>query len=164
MYTEFFIPIFSYFKTLKGKRDVIIYEWLIPTILTCFYFFYGNNFNSLKELAVNVLCIMLGISLAIVTLLVTGGIKNLDEIKKYESDSIINGKKISLYKLLMLNFTYSIILELIVILMCILGTAFPIDNILLIKISHSILCFFNIHIFLLTIRNMTNLYLIVTKQ
>lgn len=170
MYLEFFILIFDYYKTLNKR--VILYEWVLAILIGILIFYilsYGNSTNStkiFKDNSINLLGILAGFSITIITILTTGQSKNLEEIKKKETSFVINGKKISLFRLLLINFTYSVILESFLIIFCL---TYPIilENFNVEKIYKylffSILVTTIVHLLLLTIRNLTDFYLIITK-
>lgn len=170
MYLEFFILIFDYYKTLNKR--VFLYEWILSILIGVAVFYilsYGNSTNStkvFKDSAINLLGILAGFSITIITILTTGQSKNLEEIKKKETNFVINGKKISLFRLLLINFTYSVILESFLIIFCL---TYPIilENFKIEKtikyLFFSMLVGTIVHLLLLTIRNLTDFYLIITK-
>lgn len=170
MYLEFFLLISDYYKTLNKR--VILYEWLLSILIGVGVFYilsYGNSTNStnvFKDNSINLLGILAGFSITIITILTTGQSKNLEEIKKKETDFVINGTKISLFRLLLINFTYSVILESFLIIFCF---TYPIilENFNIEKTTKylffSMLVSSIVHLLLLTIRNLTDFYLIITK-
>ena len=110
--------------------------------------------------------VLVGFSITIVIILTTGHSKNLDEIKKTKTKITLNSKKISLFRLLIINFTYAVIVEIFLILVCLIyplildKLAVPYYAKL---IGFSIVFMLVIHILLLNIRNLTNFCLIITK-
>lgn len=172
MYLDFLILIFDYFKSLNRRN--VIFEWVLPLIIVALIIFLNiyNNYNfeiffKFRELSLNILGVLLGISIAIITILVTGGGKNLEQIKNIETTVIINKKLISLYELLLINFSYTIVIEIFIILSCLVLPLFT-KFILLgneIKIAlYGLLVFLTTQILLVTIRNITDFYLIVSKK
>ena len=171
MYLEFFILISDYLKTLTKR--IFLFEWILPLILSFiifFFLYYGKTVgvaDAFKNNSINLLGILVGFSITIITILTTGQSRNLEEIKKTKTETIINNKPISLYRLLLINFTYSVIIEVFLI---IVFLTYPLIN-KNIEISRlfklivfSTLVFMIIHILLLTIRNLTDFYLILTKS
>lgn len=171
MYLDFFILILDYFKTLTKR--VFIYEWLIPFIICigtfCLCYFYGTpsiieNFNNN---VIRLLAVLVGFSITIITILTTGHSRNLEEIKSFKTKVEINKKKISLFRLLIINFTYSVIIEVLLIVNSLLYP-FVLDRIVLpslIKyIGFSIVIALIVHVLLLTIRNLTDFCLVITKE
>lgn len=170
MYLEFILLFLDYFKTLN--RRIIIYEWIFPVII-CFLLFSLNckydlsAYKLFKENSINILGVLLGFSIAIITIITTGGGKNLEEIKNIKTDFKKNNREITLYDLILINFTYSVILEILVIIGCLLiplvSNLFKINhNIKL--IIYSIMVFLVVHVLLVTMRNLTDFYLIITKN
>lgn len=170
MYLEFLLLFFDYYKTLT--RRVVIFEWIIPFVicLSLFCLNCKNDFSAykvFKDSAVNVLGVLLGFSIAIITIVTTGSGKNIEEIKKIETNFIKNNKKVTLFNLILINFTYSVVLEIVVIISCLLmpliSNLFKVGcNLRL--ILYSLMVFLVIHILLVTLRNLTDFYLIITKN
>lgn len=170
MYLEFFLIISDYFKTLN--RKIFIYEWIFPFVITFLCTFIGcildfEVFVSFKDSAINVIGVLLGFSIAVITIITTGSGPNIEQIKNYETSIVIDTKKISLYRLFLINFTYSVILEVILIISCLL---MPLLNTIFLfsfsvkLIMYSIMVFIVFHILLLTLRNITDFYLIISKE
>ncbi len=170
MYLEFFILISDYLKTVTKR--IFLFEWLFPFLfsLLIFYLLYTGKSISVAETfknnSINLLGILVGFSITIITILTTGHSKNLEDIKKHLTKVKINGKQISLYRLLLINFTYSVIIEAFLI---IVFLTYPLinQNIQISKpykhlIFSTLICLV-VHILLLTIRNLTDFYLILTK-
>ena len=172
MYLEFLILIYDYFKSLN-KRNVM-FEWVVPFVIIALVILLNicNNYSfeiffKFKESSLNILGVLLGISIAIITILVTGGGKNLEQIRNVKTPVKINNKQVSLYELLLINFSYTIVIEIFVILSCLILPLFT-KFILFsneIKITlYGFLVFLTIQILLITIRNITDFYLIVSKK
>lgn len=171
MYLEFFILISDYFKTLTKR--IFLYELLIPIIVGITTYYYLQNGLDPKickkfgESSLTLLGVLLGFSITIITILTTGNSKNLVLIRSTETEYIIGGKKITLFDLLIINFTYSVVIEIILIIVLLLYPVF-ISNVeipLLVKfIGFSLLSGLVIHILLLTMRNLTDFYLVLLKK
>lgn len=170
MYLEYLIIIGDYFKTVN--RKIFIYECAIPMLITFLCAYLGcildfEIFEKFKDSSLDILGVLLGFSIAVITIITTGSGKNLEEIKNKKTHFIINGNKISLYELLLINFSYSVILEVLLIISCLtiplLNKIIPIGfNFKL--FCYSIMVFIVLHILLLTLRNITDFYLIITKK
>jgi len=170
MYLEFALIIADYYKTLNKK--IFFYEWGFPFILTFLCVYLGCIFDfeiflSFKESSINIIGVLLGFSIAIITIITTGSGKNIDSIKEYETEVKINNKKISLYRLFLINFSYSVILEIILIISCLIMPL--LNRIMLFNFNikllfYSIMVFIVLHILLLTLRNITDFYLIITRD
>ena len=170
MYLEFLILISDYFQTLN--RRLFIFEWLIPALFVISLYFLNRNmglipFKVFKENALDILGILLGFSIAIITIITTGSGKNLDEIKNKTTQFTTNNKAVTLYELLLINFTYSVIVEIFIIIGCLtvpLISGFFQLTINCKLILYLLLVFGIIHILLLTMRNLTDFYFIITKK
>lgn len=170
MYLEFLLLIADYFRTLSKR--VIIFEWLVPFMIGIGIFlllFFGSTTSAtivFKDNAINLLGILVGFSITIITILTTGQGQNLDEIKNKKTNIKINKEKITLFRLLLINFTYSVIVEVVLIIVCLIYPLL-IENIEfnqnLKYAGFSILVFLILHIMLLTMRNLTDFYLILIK-
>ena len=170
MYLEFLLLIADYFRTVTKR--IFIFEWILPFITGIGIFlllFFGSSTSAtivFKDNAINLLGILVGFSITIITILTTGQGKNLDEIKSEVTDIKINNEKITLFRLLLINFTYSVIIEVSLIIVCLIYPLL-IENIgmnLILKYAgFSILVFLILHIMLLTMRNLTDFYLILIK-
>lgn len=170
MYIEFLLLIVDYFKTIKKR--IFVYEWLLPFIISfvVLKFFSKSDlelFKNFRDSALNILGVLLGFSIAVITIITTGSGKNIDEIKSTETDIKIGGLKISLYRLTLINFTYSVILEIFLIIgsltVPIISKALGFNEALKINF-YSVLIFLVIHVLLLTLRNLSDFYLIITKK
>ena len=170
MYLEFFILIADYFRTLNKR--IALYEWLVPFLLGCIIFlllYFGSNVNAtkiFKDNSINLLGILAGFSITIITILTTGHSRNLERIKKKETEVRIGNRKVTLYRLLLINFTYSVIIEAFLIIFC-LTYPLVLSNVEIPNLGKyivfSVLVFLIIHVLLLTIRNLTDFYLIITR-
>ena len=170
MYLDFILLVVDYFRTIS--RRIFFFEWLIPFLVSIGVFtllFYGNSVSAtivFKNNVINLLGILVGFSITIITILTTGQGQNLDRIKNTKPNIKISNNKITLFRLLLINFTYSVIIEIGLIIVCLI---YPLllgnleINICLKYIGFSILVFLILHIMLLTIRNLTDFYLILIK-
>lgn len=170
MYLEFFLLFLDYFKTLNKR--VFIYEWVFPLIVSFILFFLNcrydlSSFKIFKENSINILGVLLGFSIAIITIITTGSGKNIEGIKNEKTNFRKNNVNLSLYDLILINFTYSVILEILVLINCLLipllSNLFEINHRIKL-IMYSTMVFLVLHILLLTMRNLTDFYLIITKK
>lgn len=170
MYLEFIFLILDYFNSLKFR--IVLYEIILPFVFSIIVFILLKNdnqtmsFSTYKDNVLSLLGILVGFSITIITILTTGQSKNLEEIKKVQTEIVISGKKISLFKLLLINFSYSVVVEIFLIIM---NLVYPIItstcqiSINIKLIGFSIMIFSTIHILLLLIRNTTDFYFILRK-
>lgn len=171
MYLEFLLITADYFKTINKR--IFLYEWILPLSISLLSILFGGCivsfgvFEKFKESSINILGVLLGFSIAVITIITTGSGKNLEEIKRKETNVSIGTKKISLYGLLLINFSYSVVVEVLLILFCLI---MPLINKIIpfgfnLKLfSYSLMVFTVLHILLLTLRNITDFYLIITKR
>ncbi len=170
MYLEFLILMLDYFKTLTKR--ILIFEWVFPIVITVIVMFLNCESSyialvAFKENSINIIGILLGFSIAIITIITTGGGKNIENIKLIKTKILIGKKALSLFEVLLINFTYSVVIEILIILGCLvmpLMSSFIYFNGIGKIISYSILVFSVLHILLLTLRNLTDFYFIVTKR
>jgi len=171
MYLEFFILFIDYFRTLKLR--LFFYEIFIPFLISIFAFYLlltGKDTSICKgfrESSLTLLGILLGFSITIIMIITTGNSENLALIKKKVTKLTIGNKKVTLFDLLLINFTYSVVIEImliIILLICpILLANIPFPHIIKI-IGFSCLSGMIIHVLLLTTRNLTDFYLILMKK
>lgn len=171
MYLDFLLLIADYFRTLNKK--VFIYEWLLPLILAVgmvlLFTFRGlpTITETFNNNVIRLLAVLVGFSITIVIILTTGHSRNLEEIKKTKTKATLHNKKVSLFRLLIINFTYAVVVEIGLILICLIYP-FIINKVVIPDlakiIGFSILFMMIVHVLLLNIRNLTDFCLIITKE
>jgi hypothetical protein len=170
MYLEFLLLIADYFRTVSKR--IFFFEWLFPFCIGIGSFvllYFGSSTSAtsvFKDNAINMLGILVGFSIMVITILTTGQGQNLDEIKNKKTDIKINKEQITLFRLLLINFTYSVIIEICLIIVCLIYPLLIANtelNANLKYIGFSILVFLILHIMLLNMRNLTDFYLILIK-
>jgi hypothetical protein len=171
MYLEFIYSISDYYKTLDKKS--VIFEIILPFIIggCIFYllFFKGNlsHVHDYRDNVLTLLGVLVGFSITIITILTTGTSRNITLIQQRVTSLTMSGNPLSLFDVLLINFTYSVIIEVLLIVAHLIypfiltNYEFP----LWVKVLvFSILFSTVIHVLLLTIRNMTNFYFILIKK
>lgn len=173
MNIEFILLILDYFRTIK-RRDFLL-EWLLPILIGsfCFYLNYGTKetkdiADALKNISsngVSLLGVLIGFSIAVLTLLITASSQNLTEIKSMDTGIVKAGFSVTLYELLLINYSYSVVAEVLVLIMNLLIPSLavkisPFKQKALIGIDIFLLC----HVLLLTLRNITNFYFVLTRK
>ena len=171
MNIEFAILIIDYFKTLK-RRD-FIFEWSLPFLLCLLIFYLNYNNKDIKNDAINqssslisLLGILIGFSIAVITLLITSNTKNIEEIKsKLTRYSNVN-KKVTLFDLLIITYTYTVISEIILLIFNLFVPSIMKEICSLHKVSilNTLNLFGVMHVLFVTIRNVTNFYFILIKK
>ncbi len=169
MYLEFLLIVNDYFKTLNKKY--VFFEWGLPFVIAILIFYLFNGFQILEpakkfiDTSITLLGIFVGFSITVITLLNTANNDNVQEIKKSITEVTIGGRKITLFQLLLVNMTYSVVVEIISIIfnLCLPLFLFKISCNAL-KIILSLDLFLILHILMLTIRNITDFYFILFKR
>ncbi len=166
MYCEFIFILIDYFSSINKR--ISIYEWGMPIVLSVIIGWSAIHYDNIdlpyeviKELII-FLTTLLGFTLAALTLFLTG---RVEKTKTYVTNKMIRGKKISLYRLTIISYSYIIIVE------AFLCLGFYASNALGIAVNPHIALFVNccfivltFNVLLATIRTITDLYLIITKE
>ena len=167
MYFEFLFVIGDYISTLTKR--VAIYEWGIPVVLgiASGVLSYLNDTNLLYNViqsAVPIIATLLGFTLAALTLFLTGNSK-IEDAKKYKTEKKISGKKISLYKLIVVSYSYLILIETILCIGYYIGILFPfINNVYVCVGFNTIFIVLMLNVLFSTIRSITDLYFVITRH
>lgn len=167
MYFEFLFVIGDYISTLSKR--VALYEWGIPVALgiTSGFLSYLNDANLLYNViqnAVPIIATLLGFTLAALTLFLTGNSK-IEDAKKYMTEKKVLGKRISLYKLIVISYSYLILIETILCIGYYIGSLFPfINNIYVCVGLNTIFIVLMLNVLLSTIRSITDLYFVITRH
>lgn len=167
-----FVPLKDYFfsrKNLFFKFFVPVLIALVALLLACF-FNIGNSekvistFFGFIDAQINIVSILISFSIAIITILVSADNKNIECLRKTDSNNIqykpINGKQLSLFQILLSNITYNVIIEIIYLVGLIAISL--IKNILSIaslKFVVSICLFFILHILFILLESVSQMYL-----
>ena len=167
MYFEFLFVIVDYFSTLNKR--IAIYEWGLPILLgiTSGILSFVNNNNVLYNIIQNsepIIATLLGFTLAALTLFLTGNSK-IEETKNFITKKKISGKPISLYRLIIVSYSYLILVETILCVGFYIASLFPYNTNLYICITaNSIFIIVMFNTFFTTIRSISDLYFIITKK
>lgn len=172
MYIDFLLLFFDYYRTLTKR--IFLFEWLVPlfgSVFVYFSFFVNENslpiFQNYRETIISLLGVLIGFSITVITLLITTNNNNVEGLKSFETNYKIGNKKINLFDLLVMNFSYSIIVEIFLIVAILfypaIKTIFNIsDTVGFVFLSVS--CFSIIHLLFLYLRNVCDLYFILTSK
>lgn len=171
VYGQWLIPIVHYFKTLKCNE--FIYEFIVPLVCAIFATILYSNVDltthallKLKEVLPNALAILIGFTIMCITLIATTESANVQEIREKKSERILGSKRISIFRWLLVIFSYSLIAE-VGLLIYVFFVAF-IMGLIYSDIFYSFLLIIEIvyllHILLLIIRSITTLYMILGKN
>lgn len=167
MYLEFLYIIVDYFSVLKKR--ILFFEWGIPIIVGTVsailaYFYDSSILYVVISDAVPIIATLLGFTLAALTLFLTGNSK-IDETKQYMTDKEISGKKISLYRFVVISLSYLILIESILCIAFYIASLFPyFSNEVLCLLANGVAIILILNVLFATIRSITDLYFIITKQ
>lgn len=171
MNIEFILLVFDYFKVLK-RRDFVS-EWVLPLIISALVFVSNRgacdlleSFRNSSGTITNLLGVLIGFSIAVITLLLTASSKNIEEIKTYTTQYKISGKQLTLYDLLLIHYSYSVVIEILLTIfnLIIPGLLKEYSPRLIVNLLNSFNIFLVSHILLLTIRNITGFYFTLMKK
>lgn len=116
LYFEWIILILDYFQSIKLNERV--FDILIPfstgiiisiVCVCCDKVYFATK--QLADVLISLISILIGFSVMLVTLLLTSGGAGIDELKKRNADKKIHNKPISLFQKLHIQFTFSLISE-----------------------------------------------------
>lgn len=163
-YLELFIPVIDYFKTIRLKES--IFEWVFPAI-SC-YFIYKNlgkniclqstiNFSGY---IINFLAIFIGFSIASITILASGGSKNIRRMENIKTHRKVRGTEINLFQLMHITFYYLLFVEIVALIVALSYSLYFDAHKFLnsFRLPFLLQIFLILHIMLLTFRNLTNFY------
>ncbi|MFN5847679.1 MAG: hypothetical protein ACK43K_04255, partial [Chitinophagales bacterium] len=120
MNIEFLLLVADYFKTLS-KRDRNL-DWVLSLIISivCFIIIFKTEgcidqvrdiLLKFSESVVSLCGVLIGFSIATITILVSTNSVNIEEIKNKKLNIYIGNQQISLFDLMIINFTYSVVIE-----------------------------------------------------
>lgn len=165
MYREFVLLILSYFKTINKKE--FVFDILIPLLfpvafvildILCVKLEYGNNFI---KTSLTFISIILGFTVASITILLTSNSKNIKEVQKEDSKRQYGLNKLNLYQLLLIPFFYIALIGFIELILGAISVIFSLSNNVYV---YAINIFLVLHILFVAIRNLTNLFFVVYKK
>jgi len=167
MYLEYILLIIDYYKTLNKR--LVLYEICIPLLISIGLYFVINVTNlslcvGFIKKSLPLLGILVGFSITIITILTTSHSRNIENIKNIKTKLKRGNDRITVYNLLIINFTYSVIIEIFLIIIQLIYPFFAGFLGLNWKINGFIFSvYLLIHVLLLTIRNLTDFYFIISK-
>lgn len=166
MYLEFLYIFIDYFSILK--RRVLLFEWGFPVMAgaTCMVLSYAfdiNNQYAIIEKSFGYVGTLLGFTLAALTLLLSSD--KMKDAKNYLIDRMLHNRQASLYDLVVISYTYLIVVEGILCISFFFAELFDfvyIEKIAIILNSLYVVLLFNV--LLATIRTITDMYFILIKR
>jgi hypothetical protein len=166
IYGEWLIPIVDYLRTIKKNEAIyeIIIPLLISIIVTIICYLLGFSIQALgklRDLLGTTLSILIGFTITCLTVLVTSNNDAIDKLKvKKTNFRIISSELITMYRWILIMFSYLLISQVILLIFIFLSAFINkvFNNYLLASILLFISIYLILHILLLLIRNITNLY------
>lgn len=164
MYLEFLFVLVFYFTTLS-RRDVL-FEIVLPILISVLFYFFGQDAEKNGLIADSIIFsrILLGFSMASLALFLTKN-GNLGETKDYMTERKLMGKPVSLYKYIVLSFTYLIIL------LCLLQVAYFLCSMfgcyldsMAVAMMKAVYVFILFHVLFATIRAITETYQVLSRH
>jgi hypothetical protein len=170
MYIDPILIFVDYFRSLKLR--VAVFEILLPllgSILLFFTIYYRTGyfaFNDLMNKIISLEGVLVGFSITTITFLTTASNQNIELLKQKPSSVKIGDKTITLFDNIIINFSYSLLLEVIILIVnltfpFILNYFMPTYRTKVILISCNL--FFVIHNLLLNIRNISDIYFTINR-
>lgn len=172
MKTIIFVPIKDYF----GSRRKLYRKFLFPLItafsalIITLIFNIGDasqvlqTFNGFVDTQISIVAILISFSVAIITILVSADNKNIDSLKSTVSNEkdykAVNNKQLTLFQVLLSNIAYNTIVEVVYLILLIgVGLLYTILPIQILKYILAICVFFIVHIFLVLLESVSQMYL-----
>ncbi len=158
---------FEYLKTTKSIPLLVNLAVSIALSSAMFYFPTNIEFSDLMadfiSQSVSVLALLVGFTLAMFSMLLTGSNPNIDAIKTSETEYRLYGEQVSIYNLLLIRIVYVIIIESILLLFNLLYPFFFNLYSDFGKVFFAIDAFLLIHIILVNVNTTIDLYFVLTK-
>ncbi len=124
IYLEFLFPVKDYFLSVNLREG--IFDWVVPLFVSSvLYFVVIKNLSmqiilSIAGYYINVLAILIGFSITCLTVLTTSNNENIKDLREQRIERKIDGIKISLYRLILITFSFALCIELLSLLLNIL--------------------------------------------
>ena len=170
VYLEFLFQVNDYFETLKLKECV--FDWGVPAALSLLFFWAFHDKLRVEYIGefvgyvINILAILIGFTITSLTILATGNNQTIAELKAFITKRRIGGRKISLYKLTYITFSFNLLMETLLLLGSLLFfmvIKFGANEKILkwLFLPYGIIL---LQIIFLNIRNITNFYFTVRRE
>lgn len=162
------LPITDYWMTLRFTE--FLFDWLIPLCVGVVIYVRTppalDNFVSFNGTVINLLAILVGFSITGITIFSTNDGSATARLKQRFSDRSISGTKLSLFQLLHLTLTYSLVVELITLVLTLSfsylsGLKFGITRV---SLFYSIDALLVMHVLAVNFRNVTRIYFVFWQQ
>lgn len=121
IYMEWIRPIVHYYSTTK--RNEAVFERTLPFLIavSCAIIYKINDkvsfaMDALANLLPTAISVLIGFTVMLITLLITGNEKNIEELKSSLTEFKIGEKKVTAYQRLHIQFIHSLALEILLLL------------------------------------------------
>lgn len=166
---EYLILIFSFFQT-KEKRIFWI-NFLCPLLIGVLTFWHSDS-SHFQEVAkdlqsdiLSVIGVLLGFSFSVFAIFLTSEGVNIEEAKNRIVENVkLLSKPVSLYRTIIISFTYIIIVEGFILLTSIIYPIFFSMGNVFGRLFFAFSVFLSIHCILMTLRLVLDFYFIITKK
>lgn len=167
-----FVPVKDYIKSRKHLYIKFVFPMLVAAIALAITFFFNfgdyeklnSIFSEFISTQINIIAILISFSIAIITILVSADNRNIQELKKTLSNekdyNSVNGKRLSLFQILLSNIAYNIICETVYLIFLIaVALTKSIFLIQSLKYISAICIFIILHILLVLLESVAQMYL-----
>lgn len=160
MYTEPLIVLCDYIFTMERKHRCLELWFPIVSGIICGVYLYKHDIDTyvIVEHVQSIITTLLGFTLAAMAIFIAGGDK-CELTKEYATDKTLRGKTCTLYDLMILNYSYQVIVEFVLCVAYIIGLCLP--NLLpswLATGMNVLYIVFALSVSLSTLRSVTDLY------
>ena len=169
--SEILLPFFDY-NQIENKKENIIRSLIlffvsvfVSSILFIYnYIFDSNNLNEFIKgyvgTEIDIIALLLSFSIAYLAILISSDNNSIKKLKEYKTDKHIDNKKISLYKILLIQITYTVYNEIVLLVSLLLHKfimpLIPIGTNIIIFVVNIVLL---INILIIIFKNVKNIYL-----
>jgi hypothetical protein len=172
LYSEYLIPIYDYIASQDARER--IFDVIVPIVFASvvyFVFLAGTTIqsvalSSILGYTINLLAILIGFTITCVTILTSSSSQSVDLMKKEKSDrKSREGKAMSLYHLILVNFAHVLLMEVFTLGVTLLYSIASSVNRLMgySAIFLGLTTFLLLHVLVLNVRNITNLYFVLWR-
>lgn len=172
MYISYLLIIIDYFRCLNKR--VFTFEWGIPLIITIgaytslYKYFTEFPFASYVDKILGLEGVLVGFSITSITFLTAGSNAGIEKLKGKMMGVFIGKREFSLFDMMLINFSFSLIFEIVIILITLLSPMLiPTLNILNFTSKagyFSVFLFFVIQNLFLNIRNISEVYFALIRK
>jgi hypothetical protein len=164
---EVMIPVADYFRigTAQEKK----FDWGLPALFALIgaaliQFADTAQIQSINTTIINFSAILVGFSVASLTIIAASASKAIDDLKGRDTDRTLLGNPVSLYRLTVTNFVYILVVEFFVVFLGIVHLlAQPLLSDAVSRWSYVIVLYFFAHTIVLNLRNLCAFYFTFIK-